>query len=254
MAADENKDLYGLIGFPLGHSFSRGFFQKKFKNEGIRANYENLPLAKLTKKTFAALWQNPNLKGLNVTIPHKQTVMPFLDEVEDRAVRIRAVNTIKRTAAGKLKGFNTDYIGFKKSLTAFLTHQNLTALVLGTGGAAKAVAVVLQDLKIDYKLVSRQAHGSRILTYETITPDQLSQYRLIINTTPLGMSPKLTTFPPLPYQALTPQHFLYDLVYNPEATAFLKHGQKAGAKTKNGLEMLYGQAEASWAIWNGTSS
>lgn len=250
MAVEENSNLYGLIGFPLDHSFSKSFFQEKFKNENILANYENFPLANFTAETFNDLWRKPNLVGLNVTIPYKQAVIPCLDEIDAKAEQIGAVNTIKRMPSGKLKGFNTDYDGFKTSLTDFPTHQNIKALILGTGGASKAVEVVLQDLGINYKLVSRQAKKANVINYENITPHELSRFKLIINTTPLGMSPDITTLPPLPYQALTPQHFLYDLVYNPEQTAFLKQGLKYGTKTKNGLDMLYGQAEAAWKIWN----
>lgn len=250
MAVRENNKLYGLIGFPLEHSFSKKFFQTKFRHEGLRAAYENFPLNTLTATVFKDLWRKPNLIGLNVTIPYKQAVIPFLDEVEDKALRIGAVNTIKKMTSGELKGFNTDYIGFKKTLTQFLTHKNIKALILGTGGASKAVEVTLQDLKIDYKLVSRQVKKVNVINYENITPQELSRFKLIINTTPLGMSPNIRTLPPLPYQALTPQHFLYDLVYNPEQTAFLKQGLKYGSKIKNGLDMLYQQAEAAWKIWN----
>ena len=249
MAAEENNKLYGLIGFPLQHSFSKGFFKDKFRDENTQATYENFPLPTLTISNFAKLWQQPNLAGLNVTIPYKQTVLPFLDDIDDKALRIGAVNVIKKLNTGKLKGFNTDYIGFKSSLNYFLSHRNLRALILGTGGASKAVEVVLQDLDLDYRLVSRTSQGANMLNYTNIDAGCLSQYHLIINTTPLGMSPHIDSFPNLPYHALTEQHFLYDLVYNPERTAFLKQGLKQKAQLKNGLDMLYKQAEAAWSIW-----
>ena len=248
------KKLYGLIGFPLGHSFSKRFFQTKFRDQNIRARYENFPLPTLTKDIFNGLWKNPYLVGLNVTIPYKQSVVSLLDEVDDKAQQIGAVNTIKRMDSGYLKGFNTDYIGFKRSLLPFIDHQNLKALILGTGGASRAVAIVLRDLKLDYRLVSRKTQDVNLLSYKSITAERLSRYRLIINTTPLGMSPNISTLPPLPYRALTSNHFLYDLVYNPEQTAFLKQGVKYRAETKNGSDMLVEQAEAAWNIWNGIRS
>jgi shikimate dehydrogenase len=239
---------YGLIGKKLGHSFSKRYFTEKFEREGIAdATYELYELATIAE--LPQLLQNqPELVGLNVTVPYKETVIPFLDELDEAAARIGAVNTIKITA-GKTKGYNTDYIGFRDSLEPFYpATQNSRALVLGTGGASKAVVAALQDLQINYTILSRQA-GQGQLTYADLTPELLKQYQLIVNTTPLGMYPAVENCPELPYEALSAQHYLYDLVYNPEQTLFLGKGKSAGAQTINGLQMLYGQAEAAWKIW-----
>jgi shikimate dehydrogenase len=239
---------YGLIGKKLGHSFSKRYFTEKFEREGvIGATYELYELATIAE--LPQLLQNqPDLVGLNVTVPYKETVIPFLDELDKAAERIGAVNTIKITA-GRTKGYNTDYIGFRDSLEQFYpATQNNRALVLGTGGASKAVVAALQDLQINYTILSRQA-GQGQLTYADLTPELLKQYQLIVNTTPLGMYPAVENCPELPYEALSAQHYLYDLVYNPEQTLFLEKGKSAGAQTINGLQMLYGQAEAAWQIW-----
>jgi shikimate dehydrogenase len=239
---------YGLIGKKLGHSFSKRYFTGKFEREGIAdATYELYELATIAE--LPQLLQNqPDLVGLNVTVPYKETVMPFLDELDEAAARIGAVNTIKITA-GRTKGYNTDYIGFRDSLEQFYpATQNSRALVLGTGGASKAVVAALQDLQINYTILSRQA-GQGQLTYADLTPELLKQYQLIVNTTPLGMYPAVENCPELPYEALSAQHYLYDLVYNPEQTLFLEKGKSAGSQTINGLQMLYGQAEAAWQIW-----
>lgn len=240
---------YGLIGKKLGHSFSKRYFTEKFSHEGISGAvyelYELPTIAELPK----LLQQEPELVGLNVTVPYKEEVIPYLDELDEAAARIGAVNTIKITA-GKTKGYNTDYIGFRTSLERFYpaTTQKGKALVLGSGGAAKAVCAALQDLGINYTILSRSPQPGQ-LTYNELTPAHLQQFQLIINTTPLGMCPDTEKCPDLPYKALLPSHYLYDLVYNPEDTLFLKKGQTAGAQTINGLEMLYGQAEAAWQIW-----
>ncbi len=239
---------YGLIGKKLGHSFSKRYFTQKFEREGIAdvayELYELPTISELPK----LLQQEPELVGLNVTVPYKETVIPYLDELDEAAARIGAVNTIKITH-GKTKGYNTDYVGFKQSLAAFCPVDEVDkALVLGSGGASKAVCAALQNLGINYTILSRSPKPDQ-LTYEELTPELLQQYRLIVNTTPLGMHPHPETFPSLPYMALTPQHYLYDLVYNPEQTLFMQKGQETGAQTINGLEMLYGQAEAAWEIW-----
>ncbi|WP_339608978.1 shikimate dehydrogenase [uncultured Roseivirga sp.] len=243
---------FGLIGYPLGHSFSKKHFSEKFEKEGIEAEYELYPLEDIEE--FPVLVKNTKgLEGINVTIPYKESVMKFLDEVDEKAAAIGAVNTIK-IQKGKLKGYNTDYLGFKTSLVKFIGANPMpaNALILGTGGASKAVQTALSDLEIQFKLVSRRPQEGQ-LTYEdfnTSTPQYLNTYQLIVNTTPLGMAPKIDEFPNLPYQQLTSDHFLYDLVYNPLVTAFMQKGIEAKCWVKNGLEMLYGQAEASWEIWN----
>jgi shikimate dehydrogenase len=243
--------LFGLIGYPLSHSFSKKYFSEKFEREGINdAFYELFPIEKI--ELFPGLIQNyPNLQGLNVTIPYKEAVMPYLDELEESARAIGAVNTIN-IADGKTKGFNTDVFGFEQSLRAFFAKNNAQpdkALVLGTGGAAKAVQFVLEEMGMAHQTVSRQASKGD-LTYHDLDEAILQEHRLIVNTTPLGMSPNIGSFPNIPYHCIGKKHMLYDLVYNPEMTAFLQKGKARGAATENGLAMLYGQAERAWAIWN----
>ena len=332
--------LFGLIGYPLSHSFSKRYFSEKFAKEGIEDCYYELFPIKNIEDLPRLIKEYPNLRGLNVTIPYKQAVIPYLDEVESSAKAVGAVNTIK-VENGKLKGFNSDIYGFEVSLKNLLASANilpnpttqeprattppppptphepratsheppttnhepratshqpratnheppptnhlkpkpqppkpttqppqpnpqpptpktynpqpptqtLSALILGTGGAAKAVAYVLNQLGIEYLKVSRDEKKGNV-TYEQIDANFLNEYRLIINTTPLGMSPKINTFPQIPYTSLGKDHLLYDLVYNPELTSFLEKGQANGAVIQNGLEMLYLQAEKSWAIWN----
>jgi shikimate dehydrogenase len=240
---------FGLIGKKLGHSFSKRYFSEKFEEDAINDAVYNLYELTSIDEFPALLENNSQLVGLNVTVPYKESVIPFLNSLDDTAARVGAVNTIS-IKSGKLKGFNTDYIGFRNSLLQFYpVHESGKALVLGTGGASKAVCTVLSDLGVPYQLISRQA-GAGILSYDAITAELIKEYSLIINTTPLGMHPDTASFPQLPYHALTPAHYLYDLVYNPEVTVFLTKGEQAGAKTKNGLEMLHGQAEAAWLIWN----
>ncbi len=252
----------GLIGFPISHSFSERYFKEKFLNEKINNfDYFLFPLENL--EDFPVfIKNNPKLVGLNVTIPHKKNIIPFLDELDSSALRVGAVNVIKIFSNGKKIGYNSDYFGFKKSLETLL-HTNpttkntnlssLNALILGNGGAAMAVIAALQDLKIHYEIVSRQKSPNTISYNDlTILKHQkpfLQDFQLIINTTPLGMYPHTEFCPQIPYESITNQHILYDLVYNPEETTFLKNGRKQGASTKNGLEMLYLQAEKSWEIW-----
>lgn len=240
---------YGLIGYPLTHSFSEQYFARKFSREGITGcSYKLFELSAIGQLP-GLLVSRPDLKGLNVTIPYKEAVIPFLDELDEETARIGAVNVI-RIENGRTKGYNSDYQGFKKSLENFLgSTKNVQALVLGTGGASKAVKAALRHLHIPYQVVSRQA-GEGVITYADISPELLGAYSLIINTTPLGTYPKTDTFPELPYQALGPDHFLFDLVYNPAETVFLRKGREAGTKTQNGYEMLVLQAEAAWQIWN----
>lgn len=239
---------YGLIGYPLEHSFSAKFFAEKFKKEKIQdCEYRLFPIENI--QAFEDL-RKQEIDGLNVTIPYKEQIIPYLDELDEHAEAIGAVNVIQFNN-GKSKGFNSDYYGFKDSLLSFLpTEFNSKALILGTGGASKAIKKVLIDLSIPFKVASRKEGFD--FTYDELNskPEVLSDYHLIINTTPLGTYPNVEEKPDLPYEALTENHFLYDLVYNPSETAFMKAGQNQGAKTTNGLEMLIGQAEKSWEIWN----
>lgn len=240
---------FGLIGYPLGHSFSQGYFQKKFEKLGLVDNtYSTFELSSLNE--FPRLIQSKKLAGLNVTIPYKQDIISYLDSLDVSAEKVDAVNVIK-FSNDRLIGYNTDYPAFKKSLRKFIGQIECRALVLGTGGASKAVIASLEDLSIEFHQVSRIATANAF-SYEQIMlkPEMLEEYKLIINTTPLGMSPNLNTFPSLPYENLTSSHFLFDLVYNPEITMFLKKGKQAGSQVKNGLEMLHLQADLAWDIWN----
>ena len=236
---------YGLIGYPLTHSFSPDFFNQKFRLENIAAQYKAFPLS--TLYSFEALLaEHPNLSGLNVTIPYKTSIIPFLDELSDAAEKIGAVNCIQ-FAQGRLIGHNTDYIGFAESLKPLLQAKHQSALILGTGGASKAVAYALTELSIPYQYVS--GTDSSALQYAAINQEILAAHQIIINTTPLGMFPESDTCPALPYHLLNENHLVYDLIYNPEQTKFLAAAAAQGALTKNGSEMLYIQAEKSWAIW-----
>ena len=243
--------LFGLIGYPLGHSFSASFFGKKFSSEGIDAEYRNFPLEDISE--FRTLLnREPGLIGLNVTVPYKQDVIPFLDSLSSTADAIGAVNTISFRRAGdrvELAGDNTDVTGFRRSLEEHLEPYHKSALVLGTGGSSKAVVHVLEQLEIGITMVSRTP-GKKQITYGELDNELLGKTTLIINTSPLGMYPKIETYPDIPYQALTPRHLLFDLVYNPEKTEFLSRGEKNGASIVNGHDMLIYQAEASWKIWN----
>ena len=243
---------FGLIGYPLSHSFSKKFFSTKFEQENItECAYELFPIEK-AESIFALIEQNPLLCGLNVTIPHKLAVLPFIDELDEAAATIGAVNCIsieRENEKVRLKGYNTDAYGFAESLKPLLEKQHQKALVFGNGGAAKAVKYVLNQLGIPFIVVVRKKAEETIL-YEEITSALLDEYKILINTTPLGMSPNYHTFPPIPYQYLTEQHLAYDLVYNPEETMFLSKAKEQGAKIKHGLEMLYLQAERSWYIWS----
>jgi len=239
--------LYGLIGMPLAQSFSKKYFTEKFEREHITdAAYELFPLENISLLTDL-LASNPGLKGLNVTIPYKEQVLPFLHAASNEAKEIAAVNCIK-ISNGQLKGFNTDAPAFKNSLLPLLGSHHKNALVLGTGGAAKAVLQVLKGLGIDYAFVSRSKGAG--FTYEELNSSIIEAYPLIINTTPLGSYPKVDNAPAIPYEYLSSKNYLYDLVYNPSKTLFLQKGEERGATIKNGYEMLVGQAELSWQIWN----
>lgn len=237
---------YGLIGYPLQHSFSPGYFAAKFAKEGIDAGYTAYPLDAIS--TFPQLLHEHPLRGLNVTIPYKQAVIPYIDELDTAAKAIGAVNCID-IRSGITKGYNTDVIGFKDSLVPLLQPQHTNALVLGTGGASMAVKYVLDELGIEYLNVSRDKKAD-VVTYTELSSDTIASYTLIINTTPLGMYPHTDECPGLPYGAIGKQHLLYDLIYNPQETLFLSKGKAQGAAIKNGLEMLHQQAEAAWQIWN----
>lgn len=246
-------DKYGLIGYPLGHSFSISYFNQKFQDELINAVYENFEIESI-EQLDEVIGSNPNLRGLNVTIPYKEKVMPYLDSVSPEARAIGAVNVIKVIHDGndiKLKGYNSDVIGFTKSIEPMLDKKwHKKALILGTGGASKAVNYGLRNLGLEAVFVSRYERPGTI-QYRNITPDVVQEYNVIINCTPLGMYPKTEVCPELPYEAMDHHTILYDLIYNPDETLFMKRGAQYGAETKNGLEMLLLQAFASWEFWNG---
>ncbi|HFA51343.1 MAG TPA: shikimate dehydrogenase [Bacteroidetes bacterium] len=241
--------LYGLIGYPLSHSFSKKYFSEKFANGQLDGHrYELFPLQSIDElpKLIA---ENSRLIGLNVTIPHKQAVFKYLDEIDSEAASIGAVNVIK-IKNGKLKGYNSDVYGFEKSLLSLLgKNTELNALILGTGGASKAVRYILDKLKIPSQFVSRTKKNGQLI-YAELNPEIIKNHRLIINTTPLGTYPDILSCPNIPYQFISKNHFLFDLVYNPPETLFLKKGKEKGAATCNGLPMLHLQAERAWEIWN----
>ena len=245
-------DKYGLIGYPLGHSFSRGYFNEKFKAEQIDAEYVNFELPSIDLFE-TVIKDNPNLCGLNVTIPYKQQVIPHLDELDKDAERIGAVNVVKihRLPKGKVKlvGYNSDIIGFTQSIEPLLQPTHRKALILGTGGASRAVLRGLEKLGIEARFVSREKKNEETMTYAELTPEVMQEYTVIVNTTPLGMYPKVDACPDIPYRCLTENHLLYDLLYNPDETLFMKRGKEQGAVVKNGLEMLLLQAFAAWEIW-----
>ena len=240
---------FGLIGYPLTHSFSQRYFTEKFEREGIAgASYSVYPLRSIEELT--ALFGDPELRGLNVTIPYKEQVLPFLDDKNEIVREINACNCIK-IQDGKKVGYNTDVVGFRESLLKKFQSHHTHALILGTGGAAKAVEYVIKKLGLSYRYVSRHPRPSTTdLSYEQVDASLLRSHTLIINTTPLGMYPKIDECPALPYEAIGPLHYLFDLVYNPSETLFLQKGAARGAVTENGYEMLIGQAEESWRIWN----
>ncbi len=241
---------YGLIGYPLSHSFSQKYFTEKFLKEGIDdAVFHAFSIPAVTD-VLDVLKQHPKLKGFAITIPYKKAIIPFLAEATPGVQQMGACNCVK-IDDGKLKGYNTDVIGFEKSFIQHLQPHHTKALILGTGGAAAAVEYTLQKLGIGYAFVSRTADNEKnILGYADITGDLLLDYTVIINCTPLGTYPKTDEAPALPYQLLTAKHYLFDLVYNPPLTKFLQLGQQQGATIQNGYEMLVLQAEENWKIWN----
>jgi shikimate dehydrogenase len=245
---------YGLIGYRLGYSFSKGFFTEKFGKENLAGHeYVNFELDSIDE--FPEIFRkNDHIAGLNCTIPYKQQIMPYLDEIDGEAAKVGAINTVKiiRTEDGmKLKGFNTDIYGFENSLKPMLNEKHKKALILGTGGASKAIKYILDKLGLTYVSASIEDQlNEGEIRYEQIDEALLKEHLVVINATPLGTFPKVDTCPPIPYESLTADHVLFDLVYNPEETLFMKKGKEKGAAVKNGLEMLHGQAIKAWEIWN----
>lgn len=244
-------ERYGLIGYPLGHSFSQRYFTEKFAAENINARYDLFPIASIDCLE-KLLKECENLKGFNVTIPYKQEVMRFLDELDEQASEIGAVNVVKitydKTGKRHLKGFNSDAYGFTESIRPLVCPTHKKALVLGSGGASKAVIYSLKKLGIEPVVVSRHPNEGQ-LGYSELA-DHMSEFTVIVNASPVGMSPKVDCCPDIPYELLTSKHLCFDLVYNPEETLFLHKAHMAGAVTKNGLEMLHLQAEGAWLYWN----
>lgn len=243
---------YGLLGYPLTHSFSKRYFTEKFEAEKINSTYQNFEIDTI-EKFPDVIKNNPEIIGLNVTIPYKEQVIKFLDELNDSASEIKAVNTIRvtRTETGiHLKGFNTDTYGFESALKPLLKEQHKKALILGTGGASKALKYVLSKLNIEYISASIEELQEKEIRYEDIDEQMMAERLLIINATPLGTFPKVDVSPNIPYEFITDKHLLFDLVYNPEVTLFMKKGMEKGAVVKNGYEMLLGQAVKAYEIWN----
>lgn len=246
-------NFYGLIGKSLDHSFSAKYFKHKFEKEGIKNTFYQLyPLESIDEFNHL-IGDFTEFSGLNVTIPYKQSVLPFLDDLDAAAKEIGAVNTIKfewNRQKLKLVGYNTDYMGFMESIKPNLKPFHNKALVLGTGGSSLAIVYALKQLSIDCQLVSRNPKNDTVLSYDDLNENFIKDYLLIVNTTPLGMYPNISEYPKIPYQAITNNHYLFDLIYNPSETPFLKFGKENGAQTQNGLKMLELQAEFSWKIWN----
>jgi shikimate dehydrogenase len=240
--------LFGLIGYPLGHSFSKKYFTEKFQQEGIEdCEYELYPIDNINKLPDL-LQQNPNLEGINVTIPYKMQVLQYLNQNFIPA-GLEACNCIK-IKNGQLIGYNTDVVGFENSFVQKLQPHHTSALLLGNGGATAAVIHVLNKLKIDFKIVSRSIRSDSHFTYENITPEIVANSPIIINCSPVGTYPTIDECPPIPYSSITTKHYLFDLVYNPAKTLFLQIGEEKGAAIQNGYDMLVGQAEEAWRIWN----
>ncbi|MCW2120096.1 shikimate dehydrogenase family protein [Flavobacterium sp. 7A] len=245
-----NKKRFGLLGKNISYSFSRGYFTEKFKTGNFEGcSYENFDLPDITTFPNIINDNNEEIKGINVTIPYKELVIQYLDKLSKKAAKIGAVNTIKITKKGKLKGYNTDYYGFKKSLQPLLQPHHKKALILGTGGASKGVAFALGELGIAYTFVSRNLKENTI-NYSQLNEETFKHYHIIINCTPVGTSPDIDACPAIPYDFFTQQHIAYDLIYNPAETTFLQKAKAKGAQIKNGLRMLELQAEKSWEIWN----
>lgn len=247
--ANSNIEKYGLVGKNISYSFSRQYFTDKFEQENLsNFSYENFDIQDINLLQ-SIVAETLYLKGLNVTIPYKESVFPFLDKINKKALAIGAVNTIKISKKNKLKGYNTDYYGFKKSIKPYLKPHHKKALILGTGGASKAVAYAFHKLEIEYKFVSRDVLDDN-LNYEDLDENIFSEYHIIVNCTPVGTFPNVDEFPPLPYSSFTENHLAFDLIYNPAETSFLRKAKEFHAKTLNGYQMLVFQAEKAWKIWN----
>lgn len=240
-------NTYGLLGRNIGYSFSRNYFSIKFKNEQLPHTYQNFDIQQI--EDFETILGNKKIHGINVTIPYKEEVIPYLDELDPIAKEIGAVNVIKFDKDRKTKGYNSDYYGFTESLKPLLNQTVKKALILGTGGASKAIAYALKKLDITHTFVSRNPDKNQ-LSYADLTEDILQEFKLIINCTPIGTHPHIENHPAIPYEFLGEKHVLYDLIYNPEETVFMKKGKEKGATVINGLRMLVLQAEKSWEIWN----
>ncbi len=251
MAQEQEKSNpeFGLIGKNISYSFSKAYFAEKFEQLKLAHTYDNFDIQQIDEFE-SIIKENPQLIGLNVTIPYKEDIISHLDILNKKADKIGAVNTIRVTKNKKLIGYNTDYYGFKKSLEPLLQKHHKSALILGTGGASKAVAYALKKLRIKYDYVSRTQKDEAKFMYSDLTEDIISSYLIIINCTPIGTYPNVNECPDIPYEAITSKHILYDLIYNPEQTKFLSVGDVKGAVTCNGLEMLKLQAEKAWKIWN----
>ena len=251
MEEKENKSLYALVGKNISYSFSKGYFTNKFKElELDTSEYINFDIQLIKELPKKIKDYKKHLKGMNVTIPYKLEVFNYLDKIDKKAQKVGAVNTIEISKKGKLKGFNTDVYGFKKSLKPLLKKRHKKALILGTGGASMAVAYVLKKLDVKYKFVSRTPEKKKEISYQDLTKEIIESHYLIINCTPLGTHPNINDHPNIPYQFLSKKHLLFDLIYNPTETAFLRKGKLKGTAIKNGLEMLEQQAEKAWEIWN----
>ncbi|QXP69696.1 shikimate dehydrogenase [Polaribacter sp. R2A056_3_33] len=250
MGERKNK-VFGLLGKDIEYSFSRGYFTEKFKKLDLqKCRYVNFDLQKIEDFTAVIKEGGDSLVGINVTIPYKEEVMKYLDKLDETAKAIGAVNTIKFTKRGNLKGYNSDVVGFEKSIFPLIKKHHKRALILGTGGASKAIAYALKKNDIKFKFVSRNPEGKKEISYQDLTEEIMEKYQIIINSSPVGTSPNTDRCPDIPYQFITEKHLLYDLIYNPEVTTFLAKGKAQGATIKNGYEMLQLQAEESWRIWN----
>ena len=250
MGEIKNK-VFGLLGKDIEYSFSRGYFTEKFEKLDLQKyKYVNFDIQKIEDFTAVIKEGGDSLGGINVTIPYKEEVMKYLDKLDETAKAIGAVNTIKFTKRGNLKGYNSDVVGFEKSIFPLIKKHHKRALILGTGGASKAIAYALKKNDIKFKFVSRKPEGKKEISYQDLTEEMMEKYQIIINSSPVGTSPNTERCPDIPYQFITANHLLYDLIYNPEVTTFLAKGKAQGATIKNGYEMLQLQAEESWRIWN----
>ncbi|WP_166382179.1 shikimate dehydrogenase family protein [Polaribacter sp. 11A2H] len=250
MGEIKNK-VFGLLGKDIEYSFSRGYFTEKFEKLDLQKyKYVNFDIQKIEDFTAVIKEGGDSLGGINVTIPYKEEVMKYLDKLDETAKAIGAVNTIKFTKRGNLKGYNSDVVGFEKSIFPLIKKHHKRALILGTGGASKAIAYALKKNDIKFKFVSRKPEGKKEISYQDLTEEMMEKYQIIINSSPVGTSPNTDRCPDIPYKFITENHLLYDLIYNPEVTTFLAKGKAQGATIKNGYEMLQLQAEESWRIWN----